>query len=228
MEKKVGKIIVIEGACDGIGKTTQYKMLCDRLREDNIDFVMHHFPSYNTSAGAATESYLRGELGTPSDLSPYFINSLYAVDRGSIWATKLKKEYDEGKIIVLDRYTTSSLIYQSALINNIDDKKEFIDYVCDFEYEKIGIKPPDCVIFLYAPFDIVNDLRLSRQDNEGVINDIHEKDIKYMKKVYDNAVFVSSYLGWDRIECADENRLKSIESIHEKVYKKVKNVIDMG
>lgn len=29
MEK--GKIIVIEGACDGMGKTTQYKMLIDHF-----------------------------------------------------------------------------------------------------------------------------------------------------------------------------------------------------
>ena len=47
---------------------------------------------------------------------------------------------DEGKIILLDRYTTSSLIYQSALIENLDDKKDFIKYVVDFEYNKLGVK----------------------------------------------------------------------------------------
>ena len=39
-----GKLIVIEGACDGIGKSTQYKMLCDRLISEGNEVVSHHFP----------------------------------------------------------------------------------------------------------------------------------------------------------------------------------------
>ena len=46
MEK--GKLIVIEGACDGIGKTTQYKLLCDHLIKDGQVITYHHFPSYGT------------------------------------------------------------------------------------------------------------------------------------------------------------------------------------
>ena len=66
---------------------------------------------------------------------------------------------------MLDRYTTSSLIYQSALIDNIEEKKKFIDYVCDFEYNKLGIVKPDVVIFLYASFDLVTKIREKRNKN---------------------------------------------------------------
>ncbi len=135
MEK--GSLIVIEGACDGIGKTTQFILLKERLEKEGISVVSHHFPTYDTAEGALVEKYLRGEFGTPKDLSPYFVNSLYAVDRGAIWHAKLKKLYDSGKTILLDRYTTSSLIYQSALIEDIEERKKFIDYVIDFEYHKI-------------------------------------------------------------------------------------------
>ena len=87
-----GKIIVIEGACDGIGKSTQYKMLCDHLKEDGIEIINHHFPSYNTSIASPVEEYLKGTYGVPEELSPYFVNSLYAIDRYYVWKNKLEKE----------------------------------------------------------------------------------------------------------------------------------------
>ena len=217
-----GKLIVIEGACDGIGKTTQYMMLYNHLKEDKDKVFNHHFPSYGTYSGAPVENYLRGEYGNISDLSQYFINSLYAIDRGITWYTKLKKLYDEGSTILLDRYTTSSLIYQSALFENLEEKKKFLDYVIDFEYNKIGIKEPDKVIFLHAPFDLVTEIRNARKQNAGIINDIHEKDISFMQKVYDSAMFVADYLSWNKVKCNEGNKMRSIEDIHEEIYTLVK------
>lgn len=218
----MSKLIVVEGACDGIGKTTQYEMLCNHLLNDGEKVVKHHFPSYNTYQGVPVEKYLSGEYGKPSETNPYFINSLYAVDRGITWYTNLKKCFDEGNIILLDRYTTSSLIYQTALIDDIEEKKKFIDYVIDFEYKKIGIKEPDNVIFLTAPFDLVAQMRFNRVQNEGVENDIHEKDIEFMKKVYDNALFIADYLSWDKIECSSNNKMRDIDDIHDEVYRVIK------
>ena len=223
MEK--GKLIVIEGSCDGIGKSTQYKLLKDRLIKDGKKISSHHFPSYNTYQGALVENYLQGNLGTPESLSPYFINSLYAVDRGVTWETVLKELYNKGNIILLDRYTTSSLIYQSALIEDIEEKKKFIDYVIEFEYKKLGIKEPNSVIFLHAPFDLVTKMRNARKQNEGIDNDIHERNLKFMKKVYDSAMFIAEYLCWDKIKCEENNKMRSIEDIHEEVYQKVKKKI---
>ena len=220
MEK--GKLIVIEGACDGMGKSTQFELLRKRLEQDNLKIVHHHFPSYNTYQGKPVEKYLKGEYGNPKDLSPYFINSLYAMDRGITWMETLKQSYDEGKIILLDRYTTSSLIYQSALIENLDDKKEFIKYVVDFEYNKLGVKEPDNVIFLHADFELVTKMREARKQNDGVANDIHERDLSFMKKVYNSAMFVAEYLNWDMVKCDDGEKIKSIDEIHEKVYSLVK------
>lgn len=212
-----GKIIVVEGACDGIGKSTQYSLLEKALCNRGEKIVKHHFPSYNTYQGKPVEKYLAGDFGSPKDLSPYFINDLYAMDRAITWFEELKSEYDEGKTILLDRYTTSSLIYQAALIEDIEERKAFVDYVCDFEYDKLGIKNPDTVIFLYAPFDLVTEMRNARKQNEGLENDIHERDLSFMKKVYDNAMFLADYLGWTKIKCNEGNKMKSIEEIHEEI-----------
>lgn len=220
MEK--GKLFVVEGACDGIGKSTQFALLKNRLESDGIKITNHHFPSYNTYQGKPVEMYLSGIYGKPEELSPYFINCLYAMDRAITWQTKLKERYEAGDTILLDRYTTSSLIYQAALVEDIEERKTFVDFMSDFEYEKLGTKRPDAVIFLHAPFDLVTEMRNRRKNNAGVENDIYERDLALMKKIYDNAMFIADYLNWDAIECSSGNSLKSIEEIHEDVYKLIK------
>lgn len=216
---KKGEIIVVEGACDGIGKSTQYALLEKALVDNGEKVVKHHFPSYETYQGAAVEKYLSGEFGKPGDLSPYFINSLYANDRAVTWYSELKKDYEDGKTILLDRYTTSSLIYQAALIEDVEERKAFVDYVCDFEYKKLGIGKPDKVIFLCAPFDLVTKMRNARKQNEGISNDVHERDLSFMRKVYENAVFLAEYLKWDIVECNKNDEMKSIEDIHKEIVK---------
>lgn len=221
MENKKGKLIVFEGASDGIGKSTQIRLLRKRLEDEGYTIVNHHFPSYGTYHGAPVEKYLSGEFGKIEDLSPYFINSLYAVDRACAWNTKLKPLYEDGKVLLFDRYTTSSLMYQSAKIKDELEKKKFLDYVIDFEYNKLGIQEPDIVIFLTAPFDMITAMRNGRVQNDGIVNDLHERDIEYMREVYDNAMFVADYLNWEKIVCNDQDKMRSIDEIHEDIYKRI-------
>ena len=182
----------------------------------------HHFPTYDSKQGKLTEYYLNGDFGNPKNLSPYLVNSIYAVDRAITWKDKLKDAYDNGNIILLDRYTTSSLIYQSALFESENEKKSFIDYVTDYEYNKLEIKKPDKVIFLTADFDVVSSMRNKRESNDGIKNDVYERDNKLMKKIYDNAMFVSDYLGFDIVKCDLNGGLRSIEYIHNEI----KGIID--
>lgn len=225
---KIGKLIVIEGASDGIGKTTQIEKLKTHLESNGAKIASHHFPTYYSYQGKGVEKYLAGEYGTPEELSPYFINNLYAYDRAVTWRVKLKDLYRKGRTILLDRYTTSSLIYQSALIEGKEAKKNFLDFVIDFEYNKLGIQQPDVVIFLYAPLELVTKMRKARTENEGIANDIHERDLAYLQKVYDNAMFVAKYLGWTMINCAtkDAKRMRSVDSIHKEIYEKITSITE--
>lgn len=218
-----GKLIVIEGACDGIGKSTQYQKLIDRLKQEGNKVVSHHFPTYGSYQAMPGEEYLKGSLGKKEDISPYLVNTFFAVDRAITWITKLKKEYENGSIIILDRYTTSSALYQSSLIDDLDERKKFIEYIIDYEWNKLGIKKPDKVIFLNADFEAVQNMLKLRGDNGGVENDIYEADMVFMKKVHDNAVSVAKYLNWDIIECSKDGKMLSIDEIHDKIYDVFKN-----
>ena len=198
-----GKLIVIEGALDGIGKSTQVDLLYKELSKDN-NVIMHHFPSYETDQGKLASNYLNGDYGTMYELNPYFINTLYAVDRMITWKKDLEKEYNEGSIILLDRYTTSSLIYQSCLMDNGEDKKKFI--------------------FLNAPYDLIQNLRKER--NKNLKEDMHEKDDAFMKKVYENSNFIANYLNFNIINCENESKtnFRSIEDIHKDIINLIKKV----
>lgn len=222
----MGKLIVIEGSCDGVGKSTQYRLLVDRLKKENENVITtHHFPSYGTYQGRPVEEYLKGNYGKISELSPYFINSLYAQDRAITWITGLKDEYEKGSVIVLDRYTTSSLIYQSSVIDDVKKKTEFIEYIYDYEYNKLGIPKPDLVIFLHAPFEIIRELKSKRKDNDGIKNDIHERDLVFMKNVSDTSTSIAERFNWTFIECVKDNEMRTANEIHEEIYNLVKKTI---
>ncbi len=213
-----GKLIVIEGSGDGIGKSTQVRRLTERLAADGAPFYCHHFPSYGTVQGAPVSEYLSGAFGPPETLSPYFINNLYALDRAVTWHGELKARVEAGETVVLDRYVTSSLIYQSALIEDADEKLAFVRYVSDYEYEKLGVGRPDVVIFLHVPPDVSRALRAAR-GGEGVIEgDIHESDGGFMTKVYESAVTVARYLGWSWIECSKDGVMRDPGDIAREIY----------
>ena len=222
----MGKLIVIESCCDCVGKSTQCKLLIDRLRSDSDNIITtHHFPSYGTYQGRAVEEYLKGNYGMISELSQYFVNSLYAQDRAITWITGLKQEYEKGSIVIVDRYTTSSLIYQPTAINDLEEREKLIDYIYDYEYNKLGLPEPDLVIFLHAPFDVVRKLKNKRKGNDGVKNDIYERDMEFMKNVSDVSISVANRFGWSFVECADGDEIRTPEEIHEDIYKLVSKII---
>ena len=62
-------------------------------------------------------------------------------------------------------------------------------------------------------------MRSKRLDNEGVKNDVYERDNKLMKRIYDNSSFVSKYLKFDIVKCDTDGKLKDIEDIQNDIRK---------
>ena len=216
-------LVVIEGVSDGVGKTTQINELYNKLINDGKDVIYHHFPSYGSIGASLVEEYLKGNLGKREDIGPYAISSFYAMDRFYTYHNELKEALDRGKIVLLDRYTTSNLIYQGALFE--EEKDSFLEYITDYEYNRLGLKKPDLVIFLKLDRDFANTLRKNR-NYDGIDGDINEKDQNFLGKVYDNSLYVADKYNFKVVECSKEGVLRSIDDISREIYDVVREVLD--
>lgn len=221
------KIIVIEGV-DSSGKATQAALLAERLRVDGKKVVDIEFPNYKSNSSAVVKMYLGGEFGTdPGDVSPYAASSFFAIDRYASVRGEWKGYFSEGNIVIADRYTTSNMVHQASKIDDLDKKSAFLDWLYDFEYEKLALPKPDLVIFLDMPVENALELmknRANKIDNSEV-KDIHESNISYLQKSYDNACFVADKYGWCRIRCAKNGKVRTIEDISSEIFEQVRKIL---
>ena len=57
------------------------------------------------------------------------------------------------------------------------------------------------------------------------IKDIHEKDISYLKKSYENACNIAKKYNWLEIKCVENGRLKTIDEIGEEIFSVVEKIL---
>ena len=118
--KKRGKLIVFEGI-DGSGKSSQYRLLCQRCKDEGVDFENIVFPRYSEESSALIRMYLGGAFGdNPSDVNAFAASTFYAVDRYASYVTDWGKYYDNGGVIISDRYTTSNAVHQGSKVSEAD------------------------------------------------------------------------------------------------------------
>lgn len=164
-------IICIEGG-DACGKATQSKILAERLGAARFSF-----PDYETPAGAAILSNLKGEwsacgdhesgegLATWPGTNAMVLQSLMATNRLERGAD-LRKASARGPV-VLDRYDASSIVYGG--LDGLDPKW------CAAVNEQLPVRP-DLYILLDAPVDEGFRRRPERRDR-------YEKDRAFLEKV---------------------------------------------
>jgi dTMP kinase len=212
-----GKLIVFEGT-DGSGKSTQFSLLCKALEQEGKSCQRLVFPQYSEPSSALIRMYLGGEFGDkPSDVNAYAASAFYAVDRYASFKKVWGQYYEDGGLILSDRYTTSNAIHQASKVAG-EDRKEFYRWLTDFEYGKLGLPAPDIVFWFDMPIEqAVANLR-SREASTHTSADIHEVDTAYLETCYQTAKEAASEYGWQRIACLDENGvLRSPEEIHREV-----------
>lgn len=211
-------LVVIEGV-DGSGKQTQSQMLYDRLSE-KFEIRRLTFPCYESDTSALVKMYLGGEFGSkPEDVNAYASSTFYAADRIGSFLKDWRKDYESGKFILCDRYTTSNAVHQAGKLCG-EEKDRFLDWLFYYEYNLLGLPKPDYVFFLDVPPDVSKKLMENRNNKitGEQEKDIHEKNSDYLEKSYNNALYVAKKCGWNVIECVKNGKLRSIEDINDEIY----------
>lgn len=220
----MGKLYVIDGT-DGSGKQTQFEKLQERLTQGKIEYKVVSFPNYESESSSLVKMYLSGKFGkNAKDVSPYIASTFYAADRYATFKTGYQEYYDNGGIILADRYTTANMVHQAGKISDKKEREKFLEWLWDFEFNLYGLPVPTEVFFLNMPVEKSIELMTNRENkftNEAK-KDIHESDPNHLKDAYSAACDVSKKYNWYEIKCVKNNEIRTIEDIHEEIYQEIK------
>ena len=211
----MGKLIIFEGL-DGSGKGTQTHLTAENLRAEGRDLRQITFPNYQSPSSSLVKMYLGGEFGQrPDDVNAYAASSFYAVDRYASYKTDWGSFYREGGLVLSDRYTTSNAVHQCSKLPPMH-WDGCVNWLFDFEYKKIGIPAPDCVVYLAVDPEVSQKLMTERYHGDESRKDIQEKDREYMARSRAAAEYCARTLGWQRIECTTlENGAKTMRTVQD-------------
>ncbi len=159
-----GKLIVIEGI-DASGKGTQIKNVSELLTKNHIKFSTYKFPDLSSVYGKIINKFLSSNLDLPKDelIMLYLADMLNKRD-------KINDDLNNKDIVLLDRYFTSTIAYQSEDKDDIHKIKSMVNL--------INLRKPDLIIFL--------DISVNTSLNRKKVRDKLEKDAKFLSRVRKN------------------------------------------
>lgn len=214
----MGKVIVIEGL-DGSGKATQTARLYELLSARGVQVRRVSFPDYDSPSSALVKMYLNGEFGSdPGDVNGYAAAAFYAVDRYASFKKDWGKVYDDGAVILCDRYATSNAVYQMTKVPQCE-REEYLRWLEELEYGRLGIPRPDLVIYLDVPTDISQSLMSRRYDGDESKKDLHERNLAYLAQCGESARYSAMKLNWNVISCVRDGKMRSIDDISAEIAK---------
>lgn len=221
----MGKLIVLEGT-DGCGKSTQVRLLTERLTREGKDFRQLRFPRYDQESSALIRLYLGGAFGQdPNAVNAYAASTFYAVDRYASFLQDWGDYYRQGGVLVADRYTTSNAIHQGGKLP-AGEKHAFLRWLEELEYERMGLPKPDLVLWLNMPVEQTLELMQHRQCSGGGPADIHELDADYLRQCYDTARDTARFCGWTTIDCVHNGKIRTMDDIAQEIYETVQQCLE--
>lgn len=215
----MNRLVVIEGL-DGSGKATQSALLEDALRSMGYAPRRLSFPNYESPSSALVKLYLDGFFGSrPGDVNAYAASSFYAVDRYASFKADWQAHFEAGGVLVADRYTTSNAIHQCVKLPE-DEWDDFVDWLWDFEYGKLGLPQPGLVLFLDVEPAVSRKLLAAREKRDvKATRDIHEEDGEYLERCRKAALWCAEKFGWKSVKCTERDAMRPAGDIAAEILK---------
>ena len=207
-------MVTFEGT-DCSFKETNTKQLVDYIQNElGYKAKLFSFPNYDSKSSYILTNYFKN-TSKVKPLSAINISMLYASDFYDTWYNDIKKYYDNGYIIVMDRWVYSNIYYQGirALQElrsdlSIENLKYYLEshrlkeFIRDYEhivYDEMEL--PDTNIMLKMIHDKKTTKELIQERNSD--NDINEGEFKYLELV--NELFKHLFI--NKSYCVKEIRL---------------------
>lgn len=196
-----GKVIEFEGL-DSSFKETNAKSLYNYLKDKGYKVNIVSFPRYDCDSSYFVKRLLSGEYGIQDKVNPQIINKMYALDRFDYIETfNVRDRIENGEWFIFDRYVGSSLLYQSANINNIELRKQIQKEMYNFEYNILNLPKPDIVIAMKSNLDMtIKSLEAKEK------TDAFERNVIYLKKITEIYNEVIERYGWYEINVLDKSK----------------------
>lgn len=208
-----GTLIVLEGT-DGSGKATQARLLLQGLKARGISCREIDFPRYGNPFAEPANLYLHGALGgKPGDVNACAASVMFAVDRFASYKEDWGEFYESGGVVVANRYTTSNAVHQASKLPD-GERRDFLDWLFDLEYRRLGLPRPDLVLYLDMPTEAANRLMRRREAETNTAADIHEQDGDYLRRCRECAGEIARAQGWAVVNCAAGGAPRTPEDIH--------------
>jgi dTMP kinase len=210
------RLIVLDGL-DGSGKSTQLDRLNGYFAENGIHYKQISFPDYAQPSSSLVTMYLNGEFGDSADaVNAYAASSFYAVDRYASYKKFWQADYENETLILAARYTTSNAIHQMTKLPE-SAWDSFLEWLEDYEYNKLGLPKPDAVVFLDMPIEVSQRLMEKRYGGDEDKKDIHERDLQYLYQCRKAALYAGQKKGWQIIACSQHDAPLPREVIHQQL-----------
>ena len=148
-----GLLIVFEGI-DGAGKSTQVKMLADVLLRRGYPVEICREPG-GTKTGELIRKVL---LDSSQHIVPPAEAFLYAASRAQLLADVLRPALKQGKVIISDRFSDSTLAYQGF------GRGLPVDLLRQVDQLATGGLRPDLTILLDLPPELIRNRLAGRTD----------------------------------------------------------------
>lgn len=236
LKSKKGKFIVFEGL-DGAGKSTQVKLLINRLRTEGRKVKTIDFPRHGEKPAWLVDEYLRGKYGSAEEVGPYRASIFYACDRYDA-GFEIRKWLKNGIIVIADRYLASNIGHQGGKIKDKKARKKYFDWLYNLEYNILKIPKPECNFILKTSPEFSLKLANKITDKEKQARrkaylgrsgkkDIHEKDKKHLGGALESYLQAAEEFPkeFKIIECIEQGKLLPLEIIHQKIWNLIKNIL---
>ena len=188
------------------------------MEQDKIAYNHIVFPRYDKDSSALIRLYLGGAFGSkPGDVNAYAASTFYAVDRFASYRDDWGKVYENGGLILSDRYTTSNAVHQGSKLGD-SELPAFFSWLADLEYNKMGLPEPDLVIYLDVDLETSRRRMREREALTHTSADIHEQDSAYLARCLRTASMACEHYGWTRIAFMKDGLSASLDEKNAEIY----------